>query len=99
MGNRAGREPGWVRGGDALHKEARPGRAIRAALEHHRALGQIWDQDGRHVRVVAEQVAFREAESGPESFPDVRQAYGSIADLDLEIIYDGVDSGILVHGP
>ena len=52
--------------GRALHEEELAVRAVRIALHHHRAVAEVRQQHGRHVRVVLEQVALRDPELGPE---------------------------------
>ena len=48
--------------------------AVGITLHHHRAIPQVREEHGRDVGVVLQEVAFGEAELGPENLAEVRQA-------------------------
>lgn len=78
----AGADPVRPRRGGALHEEELAGGAVGIPLHHHRAIGDVREQQRGHVGVVLDQVAFGDAALGPEQFVEVGEP--DIAAIDAE---------------
>jgi len=64
----------------SFHEEEVAGRAVRVALHDHRAIADVREQHGRHVRVVLNQHSLRDRALGPEGFVEVRKAHFALVD-------------------
>ena len=70
----------------ALHEEELALRAVRIALHDHRPVPDVRQEHGRDVRVVGEQVAFRQAELRPERLREIRERQRLATDADLGVL-------------
>src|SRR5262245_49667604 len=71
--DRADFDPVGARRRRTFHEEELAGRAVRIALHHHRAIVDVREQYIRDIGVVLNEIAFRDAEGGPERLAQVRQ--------------------------
>src|SRR6185436_18626634 len=81
----------------ALHVEVVALRPVRVALHHHRPVDEMRQQPLRHVRVVLQQIALRDAELLPERLAQVRQPHLTLAELQDDLVDVGRD-GDALHG-
>src|SRR5262249_28305920 len=59
----------------ALHEEERAARAVRVPLHDHRAIHDVRQERVGDVRVVLQQIAFRQLQLRPEDFPEVGEPH------------------------
>jgi hypothetical protein len=80
--DRAGLDPLRPGSRRPLHEEEVAGGALRVALHHHRAAGEVGKQHGRNLEVVAEEIALGKPKLWPEGLLQIGQPHHAAADLD-----------------
>jgi len=79
--DRARLDPWRTRLRGPLHEKALARSTVGIALHHHRAVGEMRQQHGRHGRVVLQQVTFGDAALGPEGLAQVGQSNVAATDV------------------
>ena len=107
--DRARLDPRRPRRRRALHEEELPRGAVRVALHDHSAVAQVGEEHRRDRHVVADEVALREAEVGPEDLAEIGEPDLAVADGDGRVVDVGRDepcgggaehdAGSCVRGP
>jgi hypothetical protein len=96
--DRNGFDPFRSRRGRALHEEEIARRPVRISLHHHRAIGEMRHEDGRHLGVIGEQVPFGSFRPRPKGFPQIGQLDATPVHLDDDVVGIGREEVRPRHG-
>jgi SAM-dependent methyltransferase len=66
-----------------LHEKEFAVRAVGIPFHHHRAFGKMGQQHLRDIRVILQQISFRNPHLGPKQLLEVGQFDGALSDLNL----------------